>query len=108
MSPEINAISTVALVLTAAIGVWAERFTRKVKKGKECSIRQQIIISLVVLRICELTRVIPQPRLDSHENNIVSSRSLLKIYLDNVFSSRERAKRERTSHVSHILTGTTV
>ena len=33
MSPEINAISTVALVLTAAIGVWAERFTRKAKKG---------------------------------------------------------------------------
>ncbi|MGA0341864.1 MAG: ABC transporter permease, partial [bacterium] len=33
MSPEINAISTVALVLTAAIGIWAERFTRKAKKG---------------------------------------------------------------------------
>ena len=33
MSPEINAISTVALVLTAAVGVWAERVTRKAKKG---------------------------------------------------------------------------
>lgn len=32
MSPEINAIATVALVLTAAIGVWAERFTRRLKK----------------------------------------------------------------------------
>ncbi len=29
MSPEINAIATVALVLTAAIGVWAERYTRR-------------------------------------------------------------------------------
>ena len=29
MSPEINAIATVALLLTAAIGVWAERFTRR-------------------------------------------------------------------------------
>jgi spermidine/putrescine transport system permease protein len=28
MSPEINAIATVALVLTAIVGVWAERFTR--------------------------------------------------------------------------------
>lgn len=32
MSPEINAIATVALLLTAAIGVWAERFTRRMKK----------------------------------------------------------------------------
>jgi len=29
MSPEINAIATVALVLTAVIGIWAERFTRR-------------------------------------------------------------------------------
>jgi spermidine/putrescine transport system permease protein len=29
MSPEINAIATVALVLTAALGVWAERASRK-------------------------------------------------------------------------------
>jgi spermidine/putrescine transport system permease protein len=29
MSPEINAIATVALVLTAAVGVWAERYTRR-------------------------------------------------------------------------------
>ncbi|GGH39868.1 spermidine/putrescine transport system permease protein [Cribrihabitans marinus] len=32
MSPEINAIATVALVLTAAIGIWAERFTRRANK----------------------------------------------------------------------------
>ena len=32
MSPEINAIATIALILTAAIGVWAERFTRKTNK----------------------------------------------------------------------------
>ena len=32
MSPEINAIATVALVLTAAVGIWAERFTRRVNK----------------------------------------------------------------------------
>ncbi|MEP3278123.1 MAG: ABC transporter permease [Stappiaceae bacterium] len=32
MSPEINAIATVALVLTAAIGIWAERFTRRMNK----------------------------------------------------------------------------
>ncbi|WP_347313614.1 ABC transporter permease [Defluviimonas sp. SAOS-178_SWC] len=32
MSPEINAIATVALILTAAIGIWAERFTRRLKK----------------------------------------------------------------------------
>ena len=32
MSPEINAIATIALILTAAIGVWAEKFTRKSNK----------------------------------------------------------------------------
>lgn len=32
MSPEINAIATVALILTAAIGLWAERFTRRMNK----------------------------------------------------------------------------
>lgn len=32
MSPEINAIATVALVLTAVIGIWAERFTRRMNK----------------------------------------------------------------------------
>lgn len=32
MSPEINAIATVALILTAIIGVWAERFTRRMNK----------------------------------------------------------------------------
>lgn len=32
MSPEINAIATVALILTAAVGVWAERFTRRMNK----------------------------------------------------------------------------
>lgn len=31
MSPEINAISTVALVLTAVVGLWAERWTRQMK-----------------------------------------------------------------------------
>ncbi|MGH1480941.1 MAG: ABC transporter permease [Geminicoccales bacterium] len=31
MSPEINAISTVALVLTAVVGLWAERWTRRMK-----------------------------------------------------------------------------
>ena len=35
MSPEINAIATVALVLTAVLGVWAERFTRKLNKDSE-------------------------------------------------------------------------
>jgi len=35
MSPEINAIATVALILTAAIGVWAERFTRRMKKESD-------------------------------------------------------------------------
>lgn len=32
MSPEINAIATVALVLTAFVGIWAERFTRRMNK----------------------------------------------------------------------------
>lgn len=32
MSPEVNAIATVALVLTAAIGIWAERFVRRMNK----------------------------------------------------------------------------
>jgi len=32
MSPEINAIATVALILTAGIGIWAERFTRRMNK----------------------------------------------------------------------------
>lgn len=32
MSPEINAIATVALVLTAVVGIWAERFTRRMNK----------------------------------------------------------------------------
>lgn len=35
MSPEINAIATVALVLTAVIGVWAERFTRRMNKDSK-------------------------------------------------------------------------
>ncbi|MDH3658824.1 MAG: ABC transporter permease [Alphaproteobacteria bacterium] len=30
MSPEINAIATVALVITAVLGLWAERWTRRV------------------------------------------------------------------------------
>jgi spermidine/putrescine transport system permease protein len=33
MSPEINAIASVALVLTAVVGLWAERFTRQMKRG---------------------------------------------------------------------------
>jgi len=33
MSPEINAISTVVLVLTAILGLWAERSMRKMSKG---------------------------------------------------------------------------
>ena len=33
MSPEINAIATVALVLTAAIGIWAERYTRRANRN---------------------------------------------------------------------------
>ncbi|TDL81475.1 ABC transporter permease [Palleronia sediminis] len=32
MSPEINAIATVALILTAVVGIWAERFTRRMNK----------------------------------------------------------------------------
>ena len=32
MSPEINAIATVALILTAALGLWAERFTRRMNR----------------------------------------------------------------------------
>ena len=32
MSPEINAIATIALILTAAIGILGERFTRKSNK----------------------------------------------------------------------------
>ncbi|WP_227272339.1 ABC transporter permease [Roseobacter weihaiensis] len=35
MSPEINAIATVALVLTAAVGIWAERFTRRANKENQ-------------------------------------------------------------------------
>ncbi len=35
MSPEINAIATVALILTAAIGIWAERFTRRMNKDPQ-------------------------------------------------------------------------
>lgn len=32
MSPEINAIATVALILTAALGIWAERSSRRLKR----------------------------------------------------------------------------
>lgn len=32
MSPEINAVATVVLILTAVIGIWAERFTRRNSK----------------------------------------------------------------------------
>ncbi len=32
MSPEINAIATVALVLTAVLGIWAERYVRRTNK----------------------------------------------------------------------------
>ena len=35
MSPEINAIATVALVLTAVLGVWAERSSRRMKKDSQ-------------------------------------------------------------------------
>lgn len=35
MSPEINAIATIALILTAAIGLWAERFTRRMNRNTE-------------------------------------------------------------------------
>ena len=34
MSPEINAIATVALILTAALGVWAERYMRRLNKDR--------------------------------------------------------------------------
>ncbi len=33
MSPEINAIATVALVLTAILGIWAERYVRRTNRG---------------------------------------------------------------------------
>ncbi len=33
MSPEINAIATVVLVLTGILGIWAERSMRRLKKG---------------------------------------------------------------------------
>ncbi|MCT7374586.1 ABC transporter permease [Chelativorans salis] len=33
MSPEINAISTVVLILTAVLGLWAERSMRRMNKG---------------------------------------------------------------------------
>ena len=33
MSPEINAISTVVLILTAILGLWAERSMRRLNKG---------------------------------------------------------------------------
>ncbi|NJO37786.1 MAG: ABC transporter permease [Rhizobiales bacterium] len=33
MSPEINAIATVALVLTAVLGLWAERWNRVLQQG---------------------------------------------------------------------------
>jgi spermidine/putrescine transport system permease protein len=33
MSPEINAISTVILIVTAILGIWAERSSRQLKKG---------------------------------------------------------------------------
>ena len=32
MSPEINAIATVALLLTAVLGIWAERYVRRTNK----------------------------------------------------------------------------
>ena len=35
MSPEINAIATFALVMTAALGFWAERFTRRMNRTPE-------------------------------------------------------------------------
>ena len=35
MSPEINAIATIAVVLTAALGFWAERFTRRTSRSPE-------------------------------------------------------------------------
>lgn len=33
MSPEINAISTVVLIMTAILGIWAERSMRRLNKG---------------------------------------------------------------------------
>jgi spermidine/putrescine transport system permease protein len=33
MSPEINAISTVVLILTAVLGLWAERSMRRIDRG---------------------------------------------------------------------------
>ncbi|WP_336055800.1 ABC transporter permease [Nitratireductor sp. CH_MIT9313-5] len=33
MSPEINAISTIVLILTAVLGLWAERSMRRMNKG---------------------------------------------------------------------------
>ena len=35
MSPEINAIATFAVVLTAALGFWEERFTRRMNRSPE-------------------------------------------------------------------------
>jgi spermidine/putrescine transport system permease protein len=32
MSPEVNAIATVSLILTAAIGIWAERYARRTNR----------------------------------------------------------------------------
>ena len=32
MSPEVNAIATVALILTAVIGIWAERYSRRANR----------------------------------------------------------------------------
>jgi spermidine/putrescine transport system permease protein len=32
MSPEINAISTVVLVITAILGIWAERAMRRMNR----------------------------------------------------------------------------
>ncbi len=33
MSPEINAIATVALIITAVLGLWAERWNRRMQQG---------------------------------------------------------------------------
>ncbi|MCB1375247.1 MAG: ABC transporter permease subunit, partial [Rhodobacteraceae bacterium] len=33
MSPEINAIATVVLIMTAVLGIWAERSMRRMGKG---------------------------------------------------------------------------
>lgn len=35
MSPEINAISTIVLLMTAVLGIWAERSMRRMNKGKQ-------------------------------------------------------------------------